>query len=261
MFVAQRGASLPAKFKIIKVGRIWILVPEGAETYIWIAFCLKVNLSMRSEQNCDKDAIASDKKPSGKCSPPSAIQCTIVSLDEVEAVYVLYKKVSCCIVDDGLIHKEEFRQALLRNKGKPDLFVDRVFDLFDLKRNGVLDFGEFVQSLSIFHPKSPAADKILFTFNLYDLQHTGCIEREEVKEMVLAILKESDLELPDEVIEEIVENAFNEADSNQDGKIDLEEWKEFVGKNPSLLKNMTIPYLMDVSTVFPSFVENKIMLI
>ncbi|XP_021846641.1 calcineurin B-like protein 8 isoform X7 [Spinacia oleracea] len=186
---------------------------------------------------------------------------TMFSLDEVEAVYVLYKKVSCCIVDDGLIHKEEFRQALLRNKGKPDLFVDRVFDLFDLKRNGVLDFGEFVQSLSIFHPKSPAADKILFTFNLYDLQHTGCIEREEVKEMVLAILKESDLELPDEVIEEIVENAFNEADSNQDGKIDLEEWKEFVGKNPSLLKNMTIPYLMDVSTVFPSFVENKIMLI
>uniref|UniRef100_A0A0E0G521 Calcineurin B-like protein n=1 Tax=Oryza nivara TaxID=4536 RepID=A0A0E0G521_ORYNI len=154
---------------------------------------------------------------------------TTFSVSEVEALFELFKKISHSIFRDGLIHKEEFQLALFRNSNKKNLFANRnlflcenadsvspqvqIFDLFDLKRNGVIDFGEFVRSLSIFHPETPLGDKIAYLF------------------------------LSEEAVEQIVDQTFKQADLNDDGKIDPDEWKTFASKNPALLKNMTLPYL------------------
>ncbi|XP_017410714.2 calcineurin B-like protein 8 [Vigna angularis] len=181
---------------------------------------------------------------------------TSFTVNEIEALLCSFKKLSSAIVDDDFLHKEEFHLALFNNDSKQNLFADRVFDMFDIKRDGVISFGEFVRSLSIFHPNASEEKKIEFAFRLFDLTQSGYIEHHELKEMVLAALTESDVTVPDDVVEAIVYRTMLEVDSKGDGKIDNEEWRDYVTQNPSLLKIMTLPFLKDITLAFPSFILN-----
>ncbi|KAL0324186.1 UNVERIFIED_CONTAM: Calcineurin B-like protein 4 [Sesamum calycinum] len=131
-----------------------------------------------------------------------------VTVKEVKTLNELYRKLGSTLVDDGFLNREEFKLGLFRNSKEKSLFADRMFDMFDFKHDGVIDFGEFVRSMSIFHPTHLKKRK----------PFTGFIEKEEVKEMIVEFLNESNLILSDDIIEAIIDKTFEEADSDKMGR-------------------------------------------
>ncbi|XP_021750004.1 calcineurin B-like protein 5 isoform X4 [Chenopodium quinoa] len=76
-----------------------------------------------------------------------------VTEDEVDLLYDLFNKLSNSVVKDG--------------------FIQKMFDLFDVNHNGCIEFGEFVRSLSVFHPRTPDKDKMKCFVLLSWVEHGG----------------------------------------------------------------------------------------
>ncbi|CAE6142387.1 unnamed protein product [Arabidopsis arenosa] len=139
----------------------------------------------------------------------SATFLLLVSEAEVEVLHELFIKLTSCLSNDNLLTKENFQFILIKNNNRRSLSADRIFGLFDMRNDGAIDFGEFVHTLNIFHPNSSQRDKAIFAFRLYDTRQTGFIEPEEVKEMIIDVLEESELMLSESIIDSIVSKVCN----------------------------------------------------
>ncbi|EFN58801.1 hypothetical protein CHLNCDRAFT_29817 [Chlorella variabilis] len=179
-------------------------------------------------------------------------QETFFTRSEVEALRELYGKLSNELHKDNLIHKDEFMWALFK-ANKDNLFAERVFELFDIKQNSVIEFGEFVRSLSVFHPKAPLPEKAKFAFRIYDIGGNGRIERVELKRFLVALMADNpDVDLDEQALDEIVDQTFNEMDLTKDGVINPEEWMALVHRNPDVISFMTLPVLTEVCQRYPT---------
>ena len=175
----------------------------------------------------------------------AALTDTHVSLAraQVEKLYELFKVISSSGDDDGLIDKSEFQQALGL---KRNLFVDRMFELFDANGDKNINFTEFVAGLSVFTFRAKAAEKARFSFRMYDFNGDGKIDKAELGRMLQATIEENSLNITPEAAQELLDATFVEAECAEAGTMTFDEYQALVTKKPQLLEFMTITSLNQV---------------
>ncbi|KAJ1800303.1 Calcineurin subunit B [Coemansia sp. RSA 2399] len=156
-----------------------------------------------------------------------------IALDELvdssnftaEEIQRLYKRFSKLDKDNsGTIDKDEFL-SIPQLANNP--LSGRLIDIFDTDGGGDVDFKEFITGLSTFSSKGKKEEKLRFAFKIYDMDRDGFISNGELFHVLRMMVGNN---LTPAQVQQIVDKTIRDADKNGDGKIDFEEFQQFVAR-------------------------------
>ena len=124
--------------------------------------------------------------------------------------------------DDGKLTKKELLDGLIKyfNEKEIKKEIDDIFLLLDGANRGFIEYEEFLRAT--LEQKTLLSDENLtYAFNFFDGDGCGKISVEKIKKFFVN----------DKVSEDVFRNIFNEIDSNGDGEIDYDEFKDMMFGN------------------------------
>ncbi|CAM8966956.1 unnamed protein product [Rhodiola kirilowii] len=148
--------------------------------------------------------------------------------DEIEKFRTHFRKI--CHGDNATL--DEFEQVLkAMNMLSLIPLSPRVFDLFDNNRDGTVDMREILCGFTSLR-KSQGDDALRLCFQMYDIDRSGCITKEEVASMLRALPDDC---LPADITEPgKLDEVFDKMDANNDGKVTFDEFKAAMTRDSSL---------------------------
>ncbi|XP_036373937.1 guanylyl cyclase-activating protein 1 [Megalops cyprinoides] len=151
--------------------------------------------------------------------------CTVDVMQAVE-MHLWYKKfmLEC---PSGQLTLHEFKQFFGLRGLDPEAneYIEQMFATFDMNKDGYMDFMEYVAALSLVM-RGKMEHKLRWYFKLYDVDGNGCIDREELLNIIKAIHAISGNDDPDLSVEDFTNRVFDRIDVNGDGELSLEEFVE-----------------------------------
>eukprot|EP00033_Pygsuia_biforma_P000643 GCRY01000758.1.p1 GENE.GCRY01000758.1~~GCRY01000758.1.p1 ORF type:complete len:191 (+),score=30.05 GCRY01000758.1:233-805(+) len=145
----------------------------------------------------------------------------------------------------GILNRTDFikiyRSFFPFGDAKP--FAELVFRMFDTDRNDEINFKEFIIALSI-ASKGTQEEKINWAFQMYDMDNDGFISRAEMEHAVDAIYKMmgnlANIPESQDTPAKRVTTLFQWMDTNKDDRISLEEFREGVRQDPSIIQTLSM---------------------
>ncbi|XP_075213916.1 neo-calmodulin-like [Lycorma delicatula] len=120
---------------------------------------------------------------------------------------------------DGVISKEELKKGLQDFIGyeATDSELNESMEVLDKDKDGKVDIKDFLEHMQA-RKKETRLEAIRFTFEMWDSNADGFIERGDLKNMLKAVGEEpSDAK---------VDKILNASDNDKDGKLSFSEFKE-----------------------------------
>ena len=138
--------------------------------------------------------------------------------------------------EDQLIDRTEFRNGLDLVNSE---ISDRLFNIFDLDKNGMIDISEFMGTIESVIDGSDRK-KIKFAFDLHDLDGNGFIDKPELKILIEQSFLENSLDYDEFQLDLLVDEFFKRADIDKNGNIDFEEFLEVAHAYPDFVEGFAV---------------------
>ncbi|XP_052010905.1 Kv channel-interacting protein 1-like isoform X1 [Xyrauchen texanus] len=147
-----------------------------------------LTMQTRQRRLSSRDKIDDDFELSVVCHRPEGLEqleaLTNFSKKELQVLYRGFKN-EC---PSGVVNEETFKQIYSQffPHGDASTYAHYLFNAFDSSQNGSIKFEDFVTALSILL-RGTTTEKLQWTFNLYDINRDGYINKEEMMDIVKAI--------------------------------------------------------------------------
>ncbi|ELW66231.1 Kv channel-interacting protein 1 [Tupaia chinensis] len=145
----------------------------------------------------------------------------------------------------GVVNEETFKQiyAQFFPHGDASTYAHYLFNAFDTTQTGSVKFEDFVTALSILL-RGTVHEKLRWTFNLYDINKDGYINKEEMIDIVKAIYdmmgKYTYPVLKEDTPRQHVDVFFQKMDKNKDGIVTLDEFLESCQEDDNIMRSLQL---------------------
>jgi serine/threonine-protein phosphatase 2B regulatory subunit len=125
------------------------------------------------------------------------------------------------------VNRDSFRSGLPSLAMEDTLFVDRVFDVIDAERRGLLDWPHYIRAMACLEQGTPAG-RTAFLWSVYDKDGGGTISRSELKGFFVSSLMTTVDDFIEDVAEIFVEGVFSRVRTNDRGELTLSEAMKYI---------------------------------
>ncbi|XP_061249177.1 Kv channel-interacting protein 1 isoform X1 [Bos javanicus] len=192
-----------------------------------------------------KDKIEDELEMTMVCHRPEGLEQleaqTNFTKRELQVLYRGFKN-EC---PSGVVNEETFKQiyAQFFPHGDASMYAHYLFHAFDTTQTGSVKFEDFVTALSILL-RGTVHEKLRWTFNLYDINKDGYINKEEMMDIVKAIYdmmgKYTYPVLKEDTPRQHVDIFFQKMDKNKDGIVTLDEFLESCQEDDNIMRSLQL---------------------